>query len=1278
MEVRRNFIFYFSFCFLFLFFAQAAYATDHLVISEVQTGSSVSATDEFIEIYNPTSQSIDLSSWSIQYKSATSATYFRKVNLPTNFILPPQGHFLLCHNNFQGQANCSLRQGSIALASEGGNIFLVNHQNLLETTTDPGIVDRLAYGTGDSPETQAAPAPSAGQSLERLPGNNDNSLDTDNNFADFFLQNLPNPTSSPSGESPPKEKFAVVINEIFPNPSDSLEWIEIYNPNDQEVNLSNWTLNDGAGKIKTLDQNLAPHGFLVIELSSARLNNSGDIVILKNSSGEIVDQVTYGQWDDGNLEDNAPVPPQGFALARQIDGRDSNLDNVDFQITSTATKGQANVITSPPPRQAPNPSDLVINEFVPIPLSGEKEWIEIYLNKKEFTLLEDFKIFDSTGKAIYTFKNTDSLSPEQPYIVVELSSRLNNTGDFLVLKDFQGQVIDQVTYGNFDDGNLADNAPQPKKAGQSIARKSNGLDTNLDKDDFDITDSPTKMGPNVITHIEIEKIYSSSPNQTEREKSFSQPNLLISELVSDPRDDEEWVEIYNNSGTSVSLADYYLEEGSGSKTLAQGTLDPYQFWIFSPIKGNLNNSGDILYLKDKNGNVLDKVTYGSFDDGNISDNLPAARQPFSLCRSNLNVQAQENNFVLCQPTKGFANQPLISAEIPQNGKIILNELLPNPSSDSDLEEFIELKNLENKAISLANWVLQDASLKKFIFPQIVIEPLGFLLLERSQTKIVLNNDKDEVFLFDSKGKLVDQVKYQGAKKDFSWARDNQGGWHWTKEITPQAENIFSEEDEPIDFTIHIPEKIFVGEETEFFVEDSPNDLDSYDFLWQLENQEFSGPSFSYIFPKAGKYNLKLIIKDNQQTQEKNFSLEVFDPKIFQNLFLSEIYPNPQASSQEEEWIEIYNSSSQEIDLTDFQIDDSEGGSRPFKIKNKKIAPFSFLVFERPETKIFLNNDGDSVRLFDPLGNLLEEISYEDAPVGLSFSRQANGEFIWTKPSKGTKNFSEEIFVQKNAKSSKTKSSAKKGKNFQEVSLEEAKDLEIGSLIKTKGIVSVPPGILGSQIFYLSGSGIQVFLANKNFPDLKVGDLVEVEGEISQAFGERRIKLPSQNNIKIISSNPPPECHHLLSTDLSLDLVGSLVCLEGIVLEKKNNQINFADNEGEFLVYLKKSTNLSSDLFEEGRKYKVQGILSVYNNNLRILPRFQEDIASLEEKKISLESQANSTSTTSYSSSTWLILSGAAGAALAFLFRRSLFSFLPLGFLKILSWRKKEKIEEKID
>ncbi|RKG63766.1 hypothetical protein D7V80_29435 [Corallococcus sp. CA054B] len=191
--------------------------TNHVVISEFSggKGSDAAATDEFIELYNPTNKDVDLSGWRVSYKSATGAwDPADAVTIPEGYVILAHGYFLLGGANFTGDGMSlpDLAYTFDATASTTGG----GHIRVQRPVSGPGgttyvDVDTLGFGTGDSPEGAAAPAhPAVGGSLERKAvststsatlavGGADaargNGQDTDDNSVDF----VPRATRQPQG-----------------------------------------------------------------------------------------------------------------------------------------------------------------------------------------------------------------------------------------------------------------------------------------------------------------------------------------------------------------------------------------------------------------------------------------------------------------------------------------------------------------------------------------------------------------------------------------------------------------------------------------------------------------------------------------------------------------------------------------------------------------------------------------------------------------------------------------------------------------------------------------------------------------------------------------------------------------------------------------------------------------------------------------------------------------------------------------------------------------------
>ncbi|MFH1270953.1 MAG: lamin tail domain-containing protein [Nanoarchaeota archaeon] len=122
-------------------------------------------------------------------------------------------------------------------------------------------------------------------------------------------------------------------------PSD--EFFELYNSGDSPVSLDGWTLGliDTTPTVETLSGEIGVRDWFLISDPAGAQNNNGRLE-LWNDSGGLEDSVSYGNWDDGNILDNAPSGNSSWlgdeSLSRYPDG------SGNF-IKTYATPGRANV-----------------------------------------------------------------------------------------------------------------------------------------------------------------------------------------------------------------------------------------------------------------------------------------------------------------------------------------------------------------------------------------------------------------------------------------------------------------------------------------------------------------------------------------------------------------------------------------------------------------------------------------------------------------------------------------------------------------------------------------------------------------------------------------------------------------------------------------------------------------------------------------------------------------------------------------------------------------------
>ncbi|MCC6723557.1 MAG: CotH kinase family protein [Saprospiraceae bacterium] len=154
---------------------------------------------------------------------------------------------------------------------------------------------------------------------------------------------------------------AIVINEINYHSPDGGDWVELFNPNDQDVDISGWVLEDESGDYFNLPDNtvLAAGSYLVLaesmgefssfypQVSNAlgsfgdgghgfKLNNSGELISLKNADLVLIDSVRY--------DDELPWSSDADGTGLSLQLSNWELDNAlaTAWAAQLPTPGQAN------------------------------------------------------------------------------------------------------------------------------------------------------------------------------------------------------------------------------------------------------------------------------------------------------------------------------------------------------------------------------------------------------------------------------------------------------------------------------------------------------------------------------------------------------------------------------------------------------------------------------------------------------------------------------------------------------------------------------------------------------------------------------------------------------------------------------------------------------------------------------------------------------------------------------------------------------------------------
>ncbi|MFH1598231.1 MAG: lamin tail domain-containing protein [Patescibacteria group bacterium] len=745
------------------------------------------------------------------------------------------------------------------------------------------------------------------------------------------------------------------------------------------------------------------------------------------------------------------------------------------------------------------------------------------------------------------------------------------------------------------------------------------------------------------------------------------PTVLISEICTDPQSDwstndfngtagdgsvtssDEYLEIVNVSIQNIDLTGWTIKYEDSQVDVDQidvslvknetvegdiTQFQPNQYYILGNPVGSMNNDLRVE-LYDSLGNLIDRVTLGDWDDGNLEDNAPdgnAGSADDEVVARNYNNQDSEidqDDWQKTIQTMGQQNpewaeeeeeeepepeEEPIDEEPPQledveySDQIIISEVMPNPEGSDTEAEFIELQNLSDQDVDLANWILGDASsrtstLKKGDLESTVIPASGFFPVWRSQSGIALNNSGDKVVLYHPDQNIVDEVEYGKSFEGQSYAKI-EGQWKWTSSVTPGELNSFQIQNESPEAKIEVAAKeLKVRQPFQLSATGSEDpDGDELIFTWTLgDDQAKSGSEIEYSYQNEGEYQITLIVEDIWgATGQAEIMVTVTDYDYSDKVVINELLPNPEENDKVNEWIELINLGQEPVDLEGWKLTDKR--TDYIWPAHSVIEAQEFLVVNRPESKIGLNNSGDQVFLVDPAARVINGVEYQSAKAGLSFAREDKNNWRWTDtPTEGKQN----LFSLEEERVEETADSAG-AKEPMIVSLKQVSDLESGDLVVASGVVTVEPGVLGKSIFYINDEtgGAQIYCSG-DCPAVDVNDQIEVAGKISISQGHPRIKV-TKEEVTVLGQQEV-EVELVAIADI-VNHLNNLVRIEGQVLSVEQSDIYIADDDGETIkVYLKRSTGLKKSVFSEGQNVSVIGIVEPNKDEIRLLPRYESDI-----------------------------------------------------------------------
>ena len=449
--------------------------------------------------------------------------------------------------------------------------------------------------------------------------------------------------------------------------------------------------------------------------------------------------------------------------------------------------------------------------------------------------------------------------------------------------------------------------------------------------------------------------------------------------------------------TSTNVSNFYFDNlyiGEPIIDLNPPKIENYSFINDSVIQINFNERLDINTAN----NISNFELNYSFP---VIINTELSSDNKSILVRFKNSFISTNNYILTlKNISDLANNVMPDTNVsfwfykPSIDDIVINEIMPDPSPSNGLPdaEFMELYNRTNHPIDISNWKIFD--LTGFVsIPNYIIQPKEYLIISNPTNEnlfksygktlavpflVTLNNDADLVQLVNTKGEIMNQIKY-----DLSWYQSDvkaNGGYslelinpyvlckgvdNWIgagSSVGGTPGNVnFSNNMNPDNTRPLVKNFYYTNDKNLVMVFNEKMDLNSF----QNIKLSLNGNTILSKTVSGVRNDSLFILFNNALVDRQNYTLQIdsaFDcsmNKIADNsnvsftyipiqaalqndIIITEVSPNPKPNMalQDAEYIEVFNRSKNIISLNNFKI---KKGSTITSIGNIQLYPDSFLV-----------------------------------------------------------------------------------------------------------------------------------------------------------------------------------------------------------------------------------------------------------------------------------------------------------------------------------------------
>ncbi len=363
-------------------------------------------------------------------------------------------------------------------------------------------------------------------------------------------------------------------------------------------------------------------------------------------------------------------------------------------------------------------------------------------------------------------------------------------------------------------------------------------------------------------------------------------------------------------------------------------------------------------------------------------------------------------------------------------KLILTGALPNPVGTDTGKEWVEIKNLEDRAVELRGWKLAvgETSIQSYLLKHF-IGPRGTIRVYDSELKFKLPNTASRLQLITPSGIALSTVPWKSTEEGRVYFPDDirsitvrgrvlrvTGPVTFILGVEPDAASVLG--DDTVNVRI-----LGVDSNSDAVIKNNEGQFETLRALIENKNIELQfdtetwddmGRLLAHVYYDNGvlaqhqmmisklwiadnnlQYAKKQEFKEFQKSVQDSPSQSSVSPGVLDEsalrLTISEVYPAPFPASsvtsgedwKSKEWLEIENSAQRAVDLSGWKLKTAR--SEKTLPGGLKVASGSRLVIRVASIGLGLRNAGDTVSLVSPLGAVIASLVYPALKNGTAYA-----------------------------------------------------------------------------------------------------------------------------------------------------------------------------------------------------------------------------------------------------------------------------------------------------